>query len=196
MSTQGNKNLKAVSNAGTGAVATDTGTVNQANNVANSEINTSGGLSPLVSKQLSNEQGLIGKSYTSAAQAANRGLAQRGMGVAPSGMSASLNNTAINNAGIQDTNLVGGAFGTQNQLNQTALNPVINAENAASGGINAATGANQAYSAAPSAIGDVGLGISGLAGLAGGVGSLMSGYGKMTNPGGSGSGSSGGSFGP
>src|SRR5271154_2117175 len=165
MATGGNKGLGTTATTATNAATTDAGTVGQAQGVANSEINTSGGLSPLVSKQLANEQGLIGKSYTSAAQAANRGLAQRGMGVAPSGLSSSINNTAINNAGIQDTAATGGAFGTQNQLNQTALNPVISAENAESGGINASTGANQAVNSENSVLGDVGLGLSGLAGV-------------------------------
>ena len=167
MGTQGHGNQKTAVNTGTAALNTDAGTVGQAQNIADSEINTSGGLSPLVSKQLSNEQGLIGKSYTSAAQAANRGLSQRGMGVAPSGLSASINNTAINNAGMQDTNAVGGAFGTQNQLNQTALNPVIAAEGAESNALNASTGANTAYSNMPTTTGNIGLGISGLAGVAG-----------------------------
>ena len=166
MGTAGNKGLKTGATAAGAAVGTDAGTVGQAQNIASSEINTSGGLSPLVSKQLANEQGLIGKAYTTQAQAANRGLAQRGMGVAPSGLSASINNTAINNAGMQDTNAVGGAFGTQNQLNQTALNPVIAAEGAESNAINASTGANTAYSNMPTTAGNIGLGLSGLANMA------------------------------
>ena len=166
MGTQGKGNQKTAVNTGTAALNTDAGTVGQAQNVADSEINTSGGLSPLVSKQLANEQGLIGKAYTTQAQAANRGLSQRGMGVAPSGLSASINNTAINNAGMQDTNAVGGAFGTQNQLNQTALNPVIAAEGAESNGLNASTNANTAYSNMPTTAGNIGLGLSGLANMA------------------------------
>ena len=166
MATGGRGNQKTAVNTGTAALNTDAGTVGQAQNIADSEINTSGGLSPLVSKQLANEQGLIGKAYTTQAQAANRGLSQRGMGVAPSGLSASINNTAINNAGMQDTNAVGGAFGTQNQLNQTALNPVIAAEGAESNGLNASTNANTAYSNFPTTAGNIGLGISGLANIA------------------------------
>ena len=166
MGTQGKGNQKTAVNTGTAALNTDAGTVGQAQNIASSEINTSGGLSPLVSKQLANEQGQIGKAYTTQAQAANRGLAQRGMGVAPSGLSASINNTAINNAGMQDTNAVGGAFGTQNQLNQTALNPVIAAEGAESNGLNASTNANTAYSNMPTTAGNIGLGLSGLANIA------------------------------
>ena len=166
MSTAGNKGLATGATAAGAALGTDAGTVGQAQNIASSEINTSGGLSPLVSKQLANEQGLIGKAYTTQAQAANRGLAQRGMGVAPSGLSASINNTAINNAGMQDTNAVGGAFGTQNQLNQTALNPVIAAEGAESNGLNASTNANTAYSNMPTTAGNIGLGLSGLANMA------------------------------
>ena len=166
MSTAGNKGLKTGATAAGAALGTDAGTVGQAQNIAGSEINTSGGLSPLVSKQLANEQGLIGKAYTTQAQAANRGLAQRGMGVAPSGLSASINNTAINNAGMQDTNAVGGAFGTQNQLNQTALNPVIASEGAESNGLNASTNANTAYSQMPTTLGNIGTGLSGLASIA------------------------------
>ena len=166
MGSHGRGNQETAVNTGTAALNTDAGTVGQAQNIAGSEINTSGGLSPLVSKQLANEQGLIGKAYTTQAQAANRGLAQRGMGVAPSGLSASINNTAINNAGMQDTNAVGGAFGTQNQLNQTALNPVIAAEGAESNGLNASTNANTAYSNMPTTAGNIGLGLSGLANMA------------------------------
>ena len=179
MGTQGHGNQKTAVNTGTAALNTDAGTVGQAQNIAGSEINTSGGLSPLVSKQLANEQGLIGKAYTTQAQAANRGLAQRGMGVAPSGLSASINNTAINNAGMQDTNAVGGAFGTQNQLNQTALNPVIAAEGAQTGAIGANTSANVAENQENTIGGDIGMGLSGLAGLGTGVGNAMTGYGKM-----------------
>jgi len=179
MSTGGNKGLGTTANAATNNVGTGQGVENQAQNIANASINTSGGLSPYVSKSLANEQGLIGRSYTSAAQAANRGLAQRGMGIAPSGLSSSINNTAINNAGIQDTAATGGAFGEQNQLNQTALNPVIAAEGANTGQINAATGANQAVNNENTVLGDVGLGISGLSGLANGAGSILGGIGKM-----------------
>ena len=179
MATGGNKGLGTTATAATNNIGTGQGVENQAQNIANSSINTSGGLSPLVSKQLANETGLIGKSYTSAAQAANRGLSQRGMGIAPSGLSASINNSAINNEGLADTNAVGGAFGTQNQLNQTALNPVIAAEGANTGQINAATGANQAVNNENTILGDVGLGISGLSGLANSAGNVMGGIGKM-----------------
>ena len=170
MATGGNKGLGTTANAATNNIGTGQGVENQAQNIANSEISTNGSLSPLVSKQLANEQGLIGKSYTSAAQAANRGLSQRGMGVAPSGLSSSINNTAINNAGVQNTGAIGGAFGEQNQLNQTALNPVLAAEQANTGQINAATGANQAINQENTIGGDIGLGLSGLAGLANGAG--------------------------
>ena len=179
MGTAGNKGLKTGATAAGAALGTDAGTVGQAQNVAGSEINTSGGLSPLVSKQLANEQGLIGKAYTTQAQAANRGLAQRGMGVAPSGLSASINNTAINNAGMQDTNAVGGAFGTQNQLNQTALNPVLAAEGAQTGAIGANTSANVAENQENTIGGDIGMGLSGLSSLGTGVGNAITGYGKM-----------------
>ena len=179
MSTAGNKGLATGATAAGAALGTDAGTVGQAQNIASSEINTSGGLSPLVSKQLANEQGLIGKAYTTQAQAANRGLAQRGMGVAPSGLSASINNTAINNAGMQDTNAVGGAFGKQLELNNTALNPVIAAENAQTGAIGANTGANVAENQENTIGGDIGMGLSGLSSLGTGVGNAMTGYGKM-----------------
>ena len=110
-----------VKQAGQG-ITTGQGLENQAQNIASSEINTSGGLSPLVSKQLANNEGQIGKAYQSAAQGAERGLAQRGMSAAPSGLQASLQNSQINNAGQAKTGAIGNAFGTQNELNQTALN--------------------------------------------------------------------------
>src|SRR5271154_4199340 len=156
MATGGNKGLGTTATAATNNIGTGQGVENQAQNIANSSINTSGGLSPDVSKSLANEEGMIGKSYAAASQAANRGLSARGMGIAPSGLSSSINNTAINNQGLADTNAIGGAFGEQNQLNQTALNPVIAAEGANTGQINAATGANQAINNENTVLGDVG----------------------------------------
>jgi hypothetical protein len=94
---------------------------NQGAGIVNSEVNTSGGLSPLVGKQLASQQGLAGKNFQNNAAAAQRGLAARGMGAAPTGQSASIANTATQNAGQADTQLAGNAFGTQNQLNQNAL---------------------------------------------------------------------------
>jgi hypothetical protein len=149
---------------------------NQGEGIANSEINTNGGLSPLVSKQLANEQGMIGKAYAGASQAADRGLAQRGMGSAPSGLSASIKNTAINNQGTADTGAVGNAFGTQNQLNNGALNQATNALGAETGAVNAQTNAGTALNKAGSTMGDV---LSGIQGLAGSAGSVMSGMGGI-----------------
>ena len=112
---------------GLGAVAqTYTGNQNQAystgNNIVDAGLNTSGGLSPLVSKQLANEQGLTGKAFQGQAQAGLRGLTQRGMGAAPTGLESSIRNTAINNAGQAETGNIGQAFGRQNELNNQALN--------------------------------------------------------------------------
>ena len=154
-----------VKQAGQG-ITTGQGLENQAQNVASQSINTSGGLSPLVSKQLANNEGQIGKAYQSAAQGAERGLSQRGMGVAPSGMQASLQNSAINNAGQAKTGAIGNAFGTQNELNQTALNPAINALGATTGATNAATGANTALSQMPTMAGQVFSGLQGLGSMA------------------------------
>ena len=151
---------------------------NSGDQIVNSQTNTQGGLSPLVSKQLANEQGMIGKAYSTAATAANKGLAQRGMGAAPSGLTASINNSAINNAGQAQTGAVGNAFGTQNQLNQGSLgydvgqqsqyNP-LNALQVANQGVNATTGAASALNKAGSTLGDVGTGLGTIAGLAGSV---------------------------
>lgn len=143
-------------------VTTGQGLENQGQNIASSEINTSGGLSPLVSKQLANNEGQIGKAYSSAAQGAQRGLSQRGMGVAPSGLTASINNSAINNAGEAKTGAIGNAFGTQNELNNTALAQPISALNATTGGVNSATGANTALSNMPTLGGQIFSGLQGL----------------------------------
>lgn len=139
------------------------GTVNNTNAIAGSEVNTTGGLSPLVSKQLANEKAQIGQAYQGAAAAAKRGLAMRGMGVAPSGMDASVTNTSINNQGRAETGATGNAFATQNELNNTAYNPVIAAENAETGAVNSETGAGSALNRAGSTVGDIGTGLSGLA---------------------------------
>src|SRR5208282_174587 len=98
-----------VKQAGQG-ITTGQGLENQAQNIASSEINTNGGLSPLVSRQLANNEGQIGKAYTSAAQGAQRGLAQRGMSAAPSGLQASITNSAINNAGQAKSGAVNQAY--------------------------------------------------------------------------------------
>jgi hypothetical protein len=152
--------------AGLNNVNTAAGLENQGQNIASSEINTSGGLSPLVARQLANEQGAIGKTYSTAAQAANRGLSQRGMGVAPSGLSASITNTGINNAGTAETGATGNAFGTQNALNNSALTQPINALNAGTGAVKASTDANVAESQIPSMAGNIFSGLSGLSGIA------------------------------
>jgi hypothetical protein len=168
MPSNGKKGRGALGNitqAGQTNVQTGQNLTNQGENIANSEINTNGGLSPLVSKQLANEQGQIGKAYQGASQAAERGLSQRGMGVAPSGLQSSISNTAINNQGQADTGAIGNAFGTQNNLNNTALNQPISALNATNGGINAATGAATSLNKAGSTLGDVGAGLSGLANI-------------------------------
>lgn len=141
---------------------------NQSDQIANSQTNTNGGLSPLVAKQLANEQGMIGKTYANAAQGANKGLAERGMGVAPSGLSSSINNTAINNAGQAQTGMVGNAFGTQNQLNQGTLGydvgqqqqyDPLRALHTANEGVEATTGAASALNKAGSTLGDIGSGL-------------------------------------
>jgi len=144
-------------------ITTGQGLENQAQNVASQSINTSGGLSPLVSKQLANNEGQIGKAYQSAAQGAQRDLAQRGMSAAPSGLQASITNSAVNNAGQAKTGAIGNAFGTQNELNQTALNPAISALGATTGATNAATGANTALSQMPTIGGQIFSGLQGLA---------------------------------
>ena len=166
MSTAGRSQQQGVVKQAGQGITTGQGLENQAQNIASSEINTSGGLSPLVSKQLANNEGQIGKAYQSAAQGAERGLAQRGMSAAPSGLQASLQNSQINNAGQAKTGAIGNAFGTQNELNQTALNPAINALGATTGATNAATGANTALSQMPSTGANVFSGLQGLAGMA------------------------------
>src|SRR5208282_3669984 len=160
-------------------ITTGQGLENQGQNIASSEINTNGGLSPLVSKQLANNEGAIGKAYTSAAEGAQRGLSQRGMGVAPSGLQASLQNSAINAGGQAKTGAIGNAFSTQQELNQTALNPAISALGATTGATNAATGANTALSNMPTLGGQIFSGLQGLGNLGNSAGNVMSGYGKM-----------------
>jgi hypothetical protein len=86
------------------------------------------------------------------------------MGVAPSGLQASIQNSAINNAGQAKTGAIGNAFGTQNELNNTALSQPISALNATTGGVNASTGASQALSNMPTFGGQVFSGLQGLAG--------------------------------
>jgi len=87
------------------------------------------------------------------------------MGVAPSGLSASLLNTGINNAGLAKTGAIGSAFGEQNMLNNQALAQPISALQATTGGINAATGANQALAAMPTTAGNIFSGLQGLGNL-------------------------------
>lgn len=189
MAGNGKKGRGALGNAAqAGQTATQSGQnlVGQGQKIADSEINTSGGLSPLVSKQLANEQGMIGKTYADASRAANRGLSMRGMGVAPTGLTASIANTGINNAGTAQTGAVGNAFGTQNQLNNTALAQPISALNATTNGVNATTNAGTALNKAGSTLGDIGSGLSGLAG----IGGSLFGAGGMF-----GKGSAGGAFG-
>lgn len=168
MPSNGKKGRGALGNAASAGQTNTTDAQNiagKATNIADSEVNTNGGLSPLVSKQLANEQGAIGKAYTGASQAAQRGLTQRGMGVAPSGLSASITNTGINNAGQAQTGAVGNAFGTQNQLNNSAYAQPLNAINTANGGVSATTNAGTALNKAGSTLGDIGSGLSGLAGI-------------------------------
>ena len=166
MSTAGRSQQQGVVKQAGQGITTGQGLENQAQNVASQSINTNGGLSPLVSKALANNEGQIGKAYQSAAQGAERGLSQRGMGVAPSGMQASLQNSAINAGGQAKTGAIGNAFNTQQELNQTALNPAINALGATTGATNAATGANTALSQMPSTGANVFSGLQGLAGMA------------------------------
>jgi hypothetical protein len=165
MSTAGRSNQQSTVKQAGQDVTTGQGLENQGQNIASSEINTSGGLSPLVSRQLANNEGQIQKSYASAAQGAQRGLAQRGMSAAPSGLQASITNSAVNNAGQAKTGAIGNAFGTQNELNQTALNPAISALGATTGATNAATGANQALAAMPTTAGNIFSGLQGLGNL-------------------------------
>jgi hypothetical protein len=164
-------------------ISTDQGTTAATNNIAANSVNTSGGLSPDISKALASEEGGIGKAYTGATQAAQRGLSMRGMGSAPSGLSASLTNTGINNMGEAQTGAIGGAFGEQNQLNQTAYNPVIASENAGNGAVNASTGANTSLASMPSTAGNVMSGLSGLAGIGTSLGGANGIFGKGQNGG-------------
>ena len=169
---------KTTAGAGESNITSGQGILGNATNVANSEVNTSGGLSPLVGKQLANEEGQIGKAYQGATQAALRGNTQRGMGVGPSGLTASVENTGINNAGAARTGAIGNAFGTQNTLNNTAYAQPISALNAENGSVNASTGANTALNNMPTTAGQI---FSGLEGLGNTAGNIMSGYGKMAN---------------
>lgn len=164
---KGRNNLQSAADAGNANTTQAQHIANQGQQIANSEINTEGGLSPLVSKQLANEKGQIGKAYADAAGAADRGLSMRGMGVAPSGLSSSIKNTAINNRGIAETGAIGNAFGTQNELNQNALKIPLGALSVANGGVDSATNAGTALSKAGSTLGDIGSGLSGLAGIGG-----------------------------
>lgn len=162
---KGRGQLASAADAGVANTNQAQGIAKSTQNLAGQEVDASGGLSPLVQKQLANEQGLIGKAYSNAAQSQDRGLAQRGMSAAPTGLSASLKNTAINNAGQAQTGAVGNAFGLQNQLNQTAYDPSMRALGVANGGVDATTNAGTALSKAGSTLGDVGSGLSGLAGI-------------------------------
>jgi hypothetical protein len=98
------------------------------------------------------------------------------MSAAPSGLQASITNSAVNNAGQAKTGAIGNAFGTQNELNQTALNPAISALGATTGATNAATGANQALAAMPTTAGNIFSGLQGLGNLG------MTGAKIATNP--------------
>jgi hypothetical protein len=162
---KGRNNLQTAANAGNADTGQAQNIANKAEGIADSEINTTGGLSPLVSKQLANEKAQIGKAYSTAAAAADRGLSMRGMGVAPSGLTASIKNSAINNEGEAETGATGNAFKTQNELNNTAFTQPLNALGVANGGVTASTGAGTALNKAGSTLGDVGLGLSGLAGI-------------------------------
>jgi len=166
MSTAGRSNQQSTVKQAGQDVTTGQGLENQGQNIASSEINTSGGLSPLVSRQLANNEGQIQKSYASAAQGAQRGLAQRGMSAAPSGLQASITNSAINNAGQAKTGAIGSAFGEQNMLNNQALAQPISALGATTGATQAATGANQALSNMPTLGGQIFSGLQGLGGMA------------------------------
>jgi len=179
MSTAGRSNQQnIVKQAGQG-VTTGQGLENQAQNLASADMNLNGGLSPLVSRQLAGNESQIGKAYTSAAQGAQRGLAQRGMSAAPSGLQASITNSALNNAGQAKSGAINQAYGVQNEMNQSALNPAINALGATTGATNAATGANTALSNMPTLGGQIFSGLQGLGNLGNSAGNVMSGYGKM-----------------
>jgi len=176
MSTAGRGAQQSTVNQGQSNLGYGNNVENQAQNYATQAMNLSGGLSPLVSKQLANEQGQIGKAYQSAGQAQQRGLSQRGMGSAPSGLSASIANTGVNNLGQAQTGAIGNAFGTQQNLNATALNPALAAEGAQAGNIGDASGANQALASMPSLGQQI---FSGLQGVANSAGNVMGGYGKL-----------------
>lgn len=169
---KGRGELRGAANAGAVNTKQAQDIANTTQNIAGSEVNTNGGLSPLVAKQLANEKGMIGKSYADASRAADRGLSMRGMGVAPSGLTASIRNTGINNAGTAQTGAVGNAFGLQNQLNNTAYTQPLNAINAANGGVDATTNAGMALNKAGSTLGDIGSGLSGLAGIGASLGTM------------------------
>jgi hypothetical protein len=160
----------------------------------NSLVNTNGGLSSVVAKQLANQKAQIAKTYQNAALAANRGLAQRGMGVAPTGLESSIRNTAINNEGQAETSAVGDAFGKQLGLNENGLNYLANQQrvynpvediNAGSTAVNAAPKAGEAESQAGSLLGDIGAGLMTFAGPKGlgGFGGLRRGFGLGSNTG-------------
>jgi hypothetical protein len=178
MGSAGRGQQKTTAGAGENNIASGQGILGNATNVANSEVNTSGGLSPLVGRQLANEEGQIGKAYQGATQAALRGNTQRGMSAGPSGLTASVENTGINNAGAARTGAIGNAFGTQNTLNNTAYAQPISALNAENGSVNASTGANTALNNMPTTAGQI---FSGLEGLGNAAGNVMGGYGKMVN---------------
>ena len=165
MGSAGKGQQQTTAGAGLNNINSGQGILGNATNVANSEVNTSGGLSPLVGKQLANEEGQIGKAYQGATQAALRGNTQRGMGVGPSGLTASVENTGINNAGAARTGAIGNAFGTQNTLNHSAYAQPISALGAENGAINASTGANTAYANMPSTGANIFSGLQGLAGM-------------------------------
>ena len=168
---KGRGNLQSAANAGNANTAAAQGIQGATTGIAKQEVNTTGGLSPVVAKQLANEKGQIGKAYSSAAAAADRGLTMRGMGSAPSGMTSSIKNTSINNEGQAETGATGNAFGEQERLNQTAYNPAIAATNAVSNSVDSAANAGKDLNQAGSTLGDIGSGLSGLAGMfgAGGV---------------------------
>ena len=166
MSTSGRSQQKNTANAAQGNIGAGQGVLGTAQNVENASVNTNGGLSPLVSRQLAGNEADIGKSYASAAQGAQRGLAQRGMSAAPSGLQASLLNSQINNAGQAKSNAINQAFGAQQNLNLAAQQPAISALGAQSGAINSATGTNQALSNMPTLGGQIFSGLQGLGGMA------------------------------
>ena len=170
MSTAGRGAQGTVSKTAGQNISTAQGLENQGQQLASSELDTSGGLSPLVSRQLASNEGQINKAYTGAAQGALKGLAQRGMSAAPSGQTASLENTEIQNRGAADTGAIGNAFGTQNSLNQVALNPALAAEGVTNQSLGTATGANQALAQMPSTAANVFSGLEGLGNTAANIG--------------------------